>query len=94
MRLVWVFDDPKGEDVPEEERLEKFREIRDEIEQKLLDWLEHPEEELAKLKTERERERRERLKAARHEADERRQRLAVRTRERQQSAGMILVPYS
>ena len=94
MRLVWVFDDPKGEDVPEEERLEKFREIRDEIEQKLLDWLEHPEEELAKLKAERERERRERLKAARHEADERRQRLAVRTRERQQSAGMILVLYS
>jgi arsenate reductase len=94
MRLVWVFDDPRGEDVPEEERLEKFREIRDEIEQKILDWLEHPEEELAKLKTERERERRERLEAARQEADERMQRLAVRTRERQQSAGMILVPYS
>ncbi len=60
-RLVWVFDDPRGEDVSEAERLEKFREIRDEIEQKILDWLEHPEEELAKLKEEREQERRERL---------------------------------
>src|SRR5215218_3255088 len=93
-RLVWIFDDPRGEDVPEEERLEKFREIRDEIEQKIRDWLEHPEEELAKLRTERERERRERLEAARREAHERMQRLAGRTRERQQSAGTILVPYS
>jgi arsenate reductase len=73
-RLVWIFDDPRGEDVPEEEMLNKFREIRDEIEQKILDWLEHPEEELAKLKAERERERRERLEAARREA-EREQRL-------------------
>ena len=60
-KLVWVFDDPRGEDISEAERLEKFREIRDEIEQKILDWLEHPEEELAKLKEEREQERRERL---------------------------------
>jgi arsenate reductase len=64
-RLVWVFDDPRGEDVPEEEMLEKFREIRDEIEQKILDWLEHPEEELAKLRAERAREREERLRATR-----------------------------
>jgi arsenate reductase (thioredoxin) len=64
-RLVWVFDDPRGEDVPEEEMLEKFREIRDEIELKIKDWLEHPEEELAKLRAEREREREERLRAAR-----------------------------
>jgi arsenate reductase (thioredoxin) len=64
-RLVWIFDDPRGEDVPEEERMNKFREIRDEIEQKILDWLEHPEEELAKLRAERQREREERLRAAR-----------------------------
>ena len=64
-RLVWVFDDPRGEDVPKEEMLEKFREIRDEIEQKILDWLEHPEEELAKLRAERAREREERLRATR-----------------------------
>ena len=56
--------------------LNTFREIRDEIEQKILDWLEHPEEELAKLKEERERERRERLEAARRRADEHAQRLA------------------
>ena len=49
--------------------LDTFREIRDEIEQKILDWLEHPEEELAKLKEEREQERRERLEAARREAE-------------------------
>jgi arsenate reductase (thioredoxin) len=64
-RLVWIFDDPRGEDVPEEERLNKFREIRDEIEQKILDWLERPEAELAKLREERQREREERLRAAR-----------------------------
>jgi arsenate reductase (thioredoxin) len=64
-RLVWVFDDPRGEDVPEEQMLEKFREIRDEIEHKLLDWLEHPEAELAKLREERQRERQERLRVAR-----------------------------
>lgn len=64
-RLVWIFDDPRGEDVPEEERLNKFRKIRDEIEQKMLDWLEHPESELEKLRQERQREREERLRAAR-----------------------------
>ena len=67
-RLVWAFDDPRGEDVPEEERLEKFREVRDEIEQRLLDWLDDPDTELARLKQERERERRERLEAERREA--------------------------
>jgi arsenate reductase len=64
-RLIWVFDDPRGEDVPEEERLEKFREVRDEIEQKILDWLERPEKELEKLRKERERERRERIETSR-----------------------------
>jgi arsenate reductase len=62
-RLVWVFDDPRGEDVPEGERLEKFREIRDEIELKIKDWMEHPEEELAKLRAEQEREREQRRRA-------------------------------
>ena len=80
-RLVWPFDDPRGEDVPEEERMERFREVRDEIEQKIHNWLEHPEEELAKLKAERERERHERLQAARREADERMHRLAGRAQE-------------
>jgi hypothetical protein len=51
--------------------LNTFRDIRDEFEQKILDWLEHPEEELAKLKEEREQERRERLEAARREAGSR-----------------------
>jgi hypothetical protein len=45
--------------------LEKFREIRDEIEHKLLDWLKHQEAELAKLGEERQRERMERLRSAR-----------------------------
>jgi hypothetical protein len=45
--------------------LEMFREIRDKIEHKLLDWLEHPEAELAKLREERQRERMERLRSAR-----------------------------
>lgn len=69
LKLTWLFDDPRGADVPDEEWLEKFREVRDEIEQKILHWLEHPEEELKKLKEERERERRERLEAARREAE-------------------------
>ena len=68
-RLVWIFDDSRAEDVLEEEMLNTFRVIRDEIEQKILDWLEHPEEELAKLREEREQERRERLEAARPEAE-------------------------
>ena len=68
-RLVWIFDDPRAQDVPEEEMLNTFREVRDEIEQKILDWLEHPEEELAKLRKEREQERRERLEAPSPEAE-------------------------
>ncbi len=54
MRFVWVFDDPRGEYVTEGEMLEKFREVRDEIEAKILYWLEHPQEE---LREQRERER-------------------------------------
>ena len=36
MRFVWVFDDPRGECVTEEEVLEIFREVRDENEAKIL----------------------------------------------------------
>jgi hypothetical protein len=57
----------------------RFREVRDEIEQKIKGWLEHPEEELARLKAERERERRERAEAVRREADERLQQMAAST---------------
>ena len=86
-RLVWIFDDPRGEDVPEEEQLDKFREIRDEIELKLKDWMEHPEEELAKLRADRERERRKRLDAARREAESRNTFDAFREREVARSSG-------
>jgi len=48
MRFVWVFDDPRGEDVPAQEMLDVFREVRDEIEEKILYWLDHSEEELHK----------------------------------------------
>src|ERR687894_707663 len=78
-RLVWVFDDPRGEDVPKAEMRDRFREIRDEIEHKIKEWLEHPEEELAKLTAERERQRRERLEADRCEADERVQQAVTET---------------
>jgi hypothetical protein len=45
--------------------LDKVREVWDEIEQKILYWLERPEEELAKLKEERNHERRERKRERR-----------------------------
>ena len=47
--------------MPEEERLEMFREVWDQTEAKVLYWLEHAEEEIEKLRAERERERRERV---------------------------------
>lgn len=68
-QFSWLFDDPRGPEVPEEERLEKFREVRDQIEAKILDWLERPEDEIEKLHAEREREREERMRAPRHEAE-------------------------
>jgi arsenate reductase len=58
MRFVWVFNDPRAEDVPAQEMLETFREVRDEIEAKILYWLANPEEE---LEQQRERERLERI---------------------------------
>jgi len=70
----WIFEDPRrDEEIPYHSMLERFREVRDEIELKINDWLEHPEKELRKLREER--ERRERLAAARREADEHAQRL-------------------
>jgi arsenate reductase len=73
----WIFEDPRrDEEIPYDSMLERFRKVRDEIELKIKDWLEHPEQELNKLREERERERRERLAAARWEADEHAQRLA------------------
>jgi arsenate reductase (thioredoxin) len=76
-RFSWVFEDPRrDEEIPYDSMLERFRTVRDEIELKIRDWLEHPEQELKKLKEERERQRRERLAAARWEADEHAQGLA------------------
>lgn len=69
LKLSWLFDDPRGEDVPDDLRLDKFREVRDQIEVKIKHWLEHPEEEIARLKAERERERQERLRASRSVAE-------------------------
>jgi len=62
IKLTWLFDDPRAAEVPEERRLEKFREVRDEIEARILHWLEHPEEEIRKLREEREREREGRIR--------------------------------
>lgn len=33
----------RGQDLPEDEMLEMFRQVRDEIEPKIKNWLEHPE---------------------------------------------------
>jgi arsenate reductase len=52
-RFSWIFDDPRAE--------ERFREIRDQIELKIKEFLNNPEEELKRLKEQRERERMERM---------------------------------
>ena len=68
----WIFEDPRREeDIPYDSMLERFRAVRDEIELKIEDWLERPEEELRKLREERERERLERLEAEQEAARER-----------------------
>jgi arsenate reductase len=73
----WVFEDPRRDElIPYDSMLERFRKVRDRIELKIRDWLEHPEQEFNKLREEREQERGERLAAARWEADEHAQRLA------------------
>jgi arsenate reductase (thioredoxin) len=78
----WVFEDPRrDEEIPYHSMLERFGKVRDEIELKMRDWLEHPEKELSKLREERGRERRERLAAARREADEHAQRLESLTQD-------------
>jgi len=59
--LTWIFNDPRGEDVLEDEMLGEFRRVRNEIELKIKAWLEHPEDELRQLTQQRERERLERL---------------------------------
>jgi len=38
-RLEWPFEDPAACGGSEEERLQKFREVRDQIDQKIADWL-------------------------------------------------------
>lgn len=58
LKLTWLFDDLCGVEVPEEHRLDKFREVRDQMEEKIVHWLKYPEEELAKLEAERDRGRR------------------------------------
>jgi arsenate reductase len=40
VRLYWPVDDPEDMDGPEEARLAKFREVRDEIEARIRVWLE------------------------------------------------------
>jgi len=39
VRLHWYFEDPATFEGAESEKLAKFRQIRDQIEQKILDWL-------------------------------------------------------
>jgi arsenate reductase (thioredoxin) len=38
-RLFWPFDDPVAAEGTEEERLQKFRQVRDQIEQRIKAWL-------------------------------------------------------
>jgi arsenate reductase (thioredoxin) len=75
----WIFDDPRrDEDLPYDSMLERFRLVRDQIELRMRDWLEHPEAELKRLWEEREHERRERLQEA---ADRERERETARVGE-------------
>ena len=38
-RLFWPFDDPAAYEGPEETQLQKFREVRDQIEAKIKEWI-------------------------------------------------------
>jgi arsenate reductase len=38
-RLYWPFEDPAAAEGTEEEQLQKFREVRDQIEARILEWL-------------------------------------------------------
>jgi arsenate reductase len=54
----WIFDDPRAdESLPYDDTLECFREVRDQIEERMLRWLESPEEEMERAREERELER-------------------------------------
>lgn len=46
-RHYWPIEDPVGLEGTEEEKLQKFREVRDEIEERILAWLESRREEAA-----------------------------------------------
>jgi arsenate reductase len=41
-RLSWRMEDPASFDGPEEERLQRFRDARDELDRRIRDWLETP----------------------------------------------------
>ena len=41
-RLHWTFEDPAAYEGSEEAKLDKFREVRNQIEKKVLDWLKLP----------------------------------------------------
>jgi arsenate reductase len=41
-RLHWPFDDPAAVEGDDEERLEAYREVRDEIETRIREWLKRP----------------------------------------------------
>jgi arsenate reductase len=49
-RLFWPLEDPVEYEGTEEEQLEKFREVRDQIEERILAWLESRKEETRKEK--------------------------------------------
>jgi arsenate reductase len=91
-KLTWFFDDPRAADVPKEQQLQKFQEVRDEIERKILYWLDYQEEELAKLRDERERERRERLADAQIEAKNRETLVELKTEKRADASTMLSSP--
>lgn len=38
-RLFWPFEDPAGFEGTEEQKLDKFRQIRDLIEARIVDWI-------------------------------------------------------
>lgn len=50
-RLYWPFSDPATYSGSENERIEKYREVRDQIRQKIIDWLEPKEHFSPKTKT-------------------------------------------
>ncbi len=47
-RMHWSFEDPSAFEGSPEEKLAKFREVRDQVEQKILSWLEDMEIPLSK----------------------------------------------